>query len=121
MTSTDHSASEPDSGVSASLNAAIEEPVALAPYDPAWPALFEVERARLLDVLPGAFVAIEHIGSTAIPGLMAKPIMDMMAGVDSMATAIGLSVPLRLDREAYTAAKADFVRAVVDGWPPKNR
>ncbi len=27
----------------------------------------------------------------------------------------------RLDREAYTAAKADFVRAVVDGWPPKNR
>ena len=78
----------------ASLNSAINERVALVPYDPAWPGQFEAERNRLLDAFPGAFLAIEHFGSTAVPGLRAKPIIDMLAGVGSMTRADALLDPL---------------------------
>ena len=62
-----------------------EAPVTLVEYDPAWPAEFEKERARLAETL-GEWLAgpIEHIGSTAVPGLGAKPILDIMAPVESL-------------------------------------
>jgi GrpB-like predicted nucleotidyltransferase (UPF0157 family) len=59
---------------------ALDEPVTLAPYDAAWPAAFEAERHRLCEALELAPGAIEHIGSTAVPGLIAKPIVDLMLG-----------------------------------------
>jgi GrpB-like predicted nucleotidyltransferase (UPF0157 family) len=46
-------------------------------YDPTWPAVFERLRARLEPVLAGVAASIEHVGSTAVPGLAAKPIVDM--------------------------------------------
>lgn len=75
-----------------------EAPVELVSYDVAWPARFEEEREQLRRVLtPWLAGPIEHIGSTAIPGLAAKPVIDIMAGVDSLegsrpaiAAAIGL-------------------------------
>jgi GrpB-like predicted nucleotidyltransferase (UPF0157 family) len=51
----------------------------IAEYDPRWPWWFDYERARLALLLDRPFTAHEHIGSTAIPGLPAKPIIDMMA------------------------------------------
>lgn len=52
------------------------------PYDPEWPRRFEVERARLETALaPWLEQGVHHIGSTAVPGLTAKPIIDMIAGV----------------------------------------
>ena len=77
-----------------SLNRAIQEEVALFPYDAAWPTLFKQERDRLLDLFPDEFLAIEHIGSTAVPGLSAKPIIDILAGVESMHRADDLLEPL---------------------------
>jgi GrpB-like predicted nucleotidyltransferase (UPF0157 family) len=68
----------------ASLAAAIDEDVSLRSHDPAWAAAFELESARLRALLPGVFVAIEHIGSTAVPGLAAKPIIDILAAVVSL-------------------------------------
>lgn len=54
------------------------EHVDVAPYDPRWPALFEEERDLLSALLPpDLFTRIEHIGSTAVPGLSAKPVIDM--------------------------------------------
>jgi GrpB-like predicted nucleotidyltransferase (UPF0157 family) len=53
------------------------EPVVLAAYDPAWPAMFERVRERLAAALGEAAVGIEHVGSTAVPGLEAKPILDI--------------------------------------------
>jgi len=67
-----------------SLAAAINERVSLRPPDPAWARAFELERDRLRAVAPGMFVQIEHIGSTAVPGLVAKPIIDILAGVASL-------------------------------------
>jgi GrpB-like predicted nucleotidyltransferase (UPF0157 family) len=62
-----------------------EGTVDVAPYDPSWPRRFEEERALLADVL-AAWLAgpIEHVGSTAVPGLAAKPVVDIMAGVRSL-------------------------------------
>lgn len=77
-----------------SLQQAIGEPVHLAEYDPAWPACFEAERDRLLERFPAALIDVQHIGSTAIPRMPAKPIIDIMAGVASMAMADDLFDPL---------------------------
>ena len=53
------------------------EPIVIVPYDPAWPQMFSAEREVLSRALSkGAFV--EHVGSTAVPGLAAKPIIDIM-------------------------------------------
>jgi len=68
--------------------------VALADYSPAWPRLFEAERGRLEAALGGAAMAIEHIGSTAVPGLPAKPIIDIAAAVASLETVGALVAPL---------------------------
>ena len=61
--------------------AAVDETVTLAPYDTLWPRAFEVERNRICDALELPRDSIEHIGSTAVPGLVAKPVVDMMLGV----------------------------------------
>ncbi|GAB2837465.1 GrpB family protein [Lentzea nigeriaca] len=50
--------------------------IELAEYDVAWPGLYERERERILGVLPGA--ELEHVGSTSVPGLCAKPVIDML-------------------------------------------
>ena len=62
-----------------------EAPVIIAPYDPSWPAAFLEERARLAQVLREWLAGpIEHVGSTAIAGLVAKPVIDIMAAVASL-------------------------------------
>lgn len=67
-----------------SLLAAIHEEVALHEYQSSWPMAFCAERDRLESLLPGAFIELQHIGSTAIQGMPAKPIIDILAGVGSM-------------------------------------
>jgi ribosomal-protein-serine acetyltransferase len=54
-----------------------DEPVEILDYDAAWPASYESERARLAPLLEGA--ELHHFGSTAVPGLAAKPVIDMIA------------------------------------------
>src|SRR5688500_17510540 len=59
------------------------DPIKIVAYDPSWPAAFERERARVAEVLrPGLIGPVEHIGSTSVPGLAAKPIIDMLARVE---------------------------------------
>jgi GrpB-like predicted nucleotidyltransferase (UPF0157 family) len=61
--------------------------VRVVPYSDAWPALYAAEIARLTPLLAAAGVqlAFEHTGSTAVPGLAAKPIVDILAGLASEA------------------------------------
>lgn len=58
----------------------VDEPVHVVDYDSRWPALTRALAEELRQVLP-AGVAIEHIGSTAVPGLAAKPVLDLLVGV----------------------------------------
>jgi GrpB-like predicted nucleotidyltransferase (UPF0157 family) len=80
-------------------HARAEEPIRLVAYDQAWPARFEAERA-LLEKAIGEWIAggIHHIGSTAVPGLEAKPVIDIMAGVADLESSRTCFEPLsRLD------------------------
>jgi len=77
-----------------SLTRAVAEDVRIVPHDSRWAAQFIRERNRLLDLLPGYFAAIEHIGSTAVPELAAKPIIDILAGVSTISEADALLEPL---------------------------
>jgi GrpB-like predicted nucleotidyltransferase (UPF0157 family) len=52
-------------------------PIIVVDYDPHWPATFEILRSPLAEALGGLATAIEHIGSTAVPGLAAKPVIDI--------------------------------------------
>jgi GrpB-like predicted nucleotidyltransferase (UPF0157 family) len=94
-------------------------PVVIQDYDPCWPRLFEALRSRIAAVLESIAEAIEHVGSTAIPGLAAKPIIDMdvlLASDSDLALAIAklasvgyehrgdLGVP---GREAFRAPPQD--------------
>ncbi len=56
--------------------------VRIVDYDESWPARFEIERARIDGALGAVARRVEHVGSTAVPGLAAKPIVDISVGVD---------------------------------------
>ncbi|MBA1394289.1 GrpB family protein, partial [Lactobacillus sp. XV13L] len=68
------------------------QPIKLAGYDPRWPQLFQKERAKIEQALGKTALKIEHVGSTAIPGLSAKPIIDIL-----------LVVPQPADERAYVS------------------
>jgi GrpB-like predicted nucleotidyltransferase (UPF0157 family) len=63
------------------------EPIRLEPYDPSWPSRYEEERA-VLEAAIGEWAVggVHHIGSTAIPGMEAKPIIDILVGVRDLAS-----------------------------------
>lgn len=71
----------------------LEGPILLADYDPAWPALFEREAARIRAALGDDARLVEHAGSTSVPGLAAKPIIDIV-----------LAVPDSADEASYVPA-----------------
>jgi GrpB-like predicted nucleotidyltransferase (UPF0157 family) len=59
--------------------------VALTPYTPEWPTHFQAIREELLSVFAPMVITIEHIGSTSVPGLSAKPVIDVLLGAHSLA------------------------------------
>jgi GrpB-like predicted nucleotidyltransferase (UPF0157 family) len=71
----------------------VREEVTIVPYDPTWPELFRQEKEHLLSCLPKDLIRrVEHFGSTAVPGLAAKPIVDMLVEVtDLQATRIRIA------------------------------
>lgn len=68
--------------------------IILAPYDPAWPALFEEERSRLQAAIGEWAADIQHVGSTAVPGLAAKPIIDIAVHLRAPVDALKCITPL---------------------------
>lgn len=76
----------------------------LVPYDPRWPVAFASEKARLIGALGDRVVAIEHYGSTAVPGLAAKPILDILVGVKPIAAWQSCHDPLLALGYDYAAA-----------------
>ena len=79
----------------------LKEDVAVVPYDPRWRGVFEEEKALLLSCLPKMLVKrIEHFGSTAVPDLAAKPIVDMLVEVTSL-DETRQKVPLIFEPKGY--------------------
>jgi GrpB-like predicted nucleotidyltransferase (UPF0157 family) len=58
--------------------------ITVVPYDPAWPVLFTEEAALIRQTLGESALRIEHVGSTSVPGLAAKPVIDIQVSVPSL-------------------------------------
>lgn len=79
----------------------VQEDVAIAAYDPEWPRAFAAERARLLALRPADLIRrVEHFGSTAVPGLAAKPIVDMLVEVTDLDACKARIAPI-LEAQGY--------------------
>lgn len=83
------------------------EPSELTAYSPLWPAVFDLEKRRLLELFNDA-VMVEHVGSTAIPGMAAKPVIDVLLGAPSLALIEGRIPALLADGYRYVP---EFERA----------
>jgi len=95
--------------------------VRIVPYDPAWPALFVAEARRLREALDLDLVlGIEHFGSTAVPGLAAKPIIDILIAVGLLARAKAATIePIIALGYVYWAENPKRDRMFfVKGMPP---
>ncbi len=75
--------------------------IIMAAYDSGWPAAFQQEQARIAGALGDAFVSLEHVGSTAVPGLTAKPIIDIMVGVRDLSMGERHVEPLEAQSYVY--------------------
>ena len=69
-------------------------PVVIVEYDPDWPLRFEAARSAIKKAVGPLLLSIEHVGSTAVPGLAAKPIIDIMPGVRSFEDGFACVEPL---------------------------
>jgi GrpB-like predicted nucleotidyltransferase (UPF0157 family) len=97
------------------------KPIVIADYDPSWPQTFRDERALVYETAGRElFVRIEHVGSTAVPGLAAKPIIDMMPGVRSLAD-VTPDVIARLDRIGWEyVPEYERPNGVDEGMPDRR-
>ena len=111
-------------------------PIEVVAYDARWPALADAARDELVTALPGVFVEIEHIGSTSVPGLAAKPIIDLMAAAGSLSGVTEQDPTLRTlgyerhetgmpgrlfyrrDRDGRRTHQLHVV--TMDSWPTRN-
>ena len=83
------------------IEEAFREEISIAPYDPEWPNLYENQAVFLRSKLPRSVVIkIEHFGSTAVPGLPAKPVFDVLVQVSSLEETKEQVVPI-LEAEGY--------------------
>src|SRR2546425_4076862 len=81
----------------------VREEITISPYDPRWPESFRQEKEHLQSCLPKDLVRrIEHFGSTAVPGLAAKPIVDMLVEVSDLEATRDRIAPV-LDRATITS------------------
>lgn len=95
--------------------------IEIVPYDPKWPGLFTQEKEALRQALGGfRGLRIEHFGSTAVPGLAAKPVIDILAGVSSKGDWPRMVQPL--EALGYVHGPGAFDDAIrwffVKGMPP---
>jgi GrpB-like predicted nucleotidyltransferase (UPF0157 family) len=65
--------------------ATLPDAIELSAYSPMWPVVFDIEKGRLTEIFGADSVLIEHVGSTAVPGLGARPIVDILLGAPTLA------------------------------------
>ncbi len=99
-------------------------PLKIVAYDSNWPNLFEKEKKLIFETVGHIVVRAEHIGSTAVPGLGAKPIIDILAAVNHLDQAKLCIEPLKLigyEYEPELEAQIPERRFFNKGKPPKDQ
>jgi GrpB-like predicted nucleotidyltransferase (UPF0157 family) len=85
----------------------MSDPITVVSYDPAWPELFGQLGPRLRAALGGVALRIDHIGSTAVPGLAAKPIVDVQISVERLEPVVPFRSPLEAAGFRYRATNTE--------------
>lgn len=94
----------------------------LEPYDARWPDMYRAERERIEKLIPFTPLAIEHMGSTSVPGLSAKPVIDIIVLIDDIEDMSPHIPPLEAIGYSYWAANPDTSKLfLVKGLPPAPR
>ena len=105
---------------------AMKVPVKIASYDAKWPVIYAREKDLILGVIDGKVAGIEHVGSTAVPGLGAKPIVDIMVGLEKLSEAKDCVEPLKRIGYEYVPEyekeipERRYFRKGPDGVPNKH-
>ena len=98
--------------------------IVIGDYDPQWPILYEKEREEILNVIGHIALEIEHMGSTAVQGLGAKPIIDIMVAIDHLSDTEKCIEPLRSIGYKYVPEHEEEIpwrRFFNKGRPPKEQ
>ncbi len=97
--------------------------VLVVEYNSQWPTMYEEEKSRILEAIGDELVAVEHVGSTSVPGLPAKPVIDIMAGVRRLEDAERCIGPLASLGFEYVPEYEEFIpeRRYFRKGPPEAR
>ena len=87
----------------------MSSPIQIVDYDPKWPAMYDLEKDLILATVGGVVIGLEHVGSTAVPGLGAKPIIDIMAAVRTIDDVVEIIEPLSRIGYAYVPEYEEFI------------
>ena len=95
----------------------------VVPYDPLWPVLFEGERTRITSVVGDLVAGVHHVGSTSIPGMAAKPILDIAVLLREFEDGERCIDPLESIGYTHRGLNDDIPgdRFLVKGHPPQER
>src|SRR6266545_2927122 len=88
----------------------MSDPITVVAYDPAWPEIFGQLGTQLRAALGGVALRIDHIGSTAVPGLAAKPIVDVQISVERLEPVEPFRSPLEVAGFRYRAANTERIK-----------
>jgi GrpB-like predicted nucleotidyltransferase (UPF0157 family) len=99
--------------------APVADPIVIVDYDPEWPMEFDRLRERIGRGVGEILVSVEHVGSTAVPGLAAKPVIDLVVVVQpgDMKTAIGRLAAIGYVHEGDGGVEGREVFGVPQGEP----
>ena len=97
------------------------QPIVIAAYDPDWPALFQDLGRGLRGTLGLTALRIDHIGSTAVPGLAAKPVIDIQVSVGALEPAGQFRMPLELAGWTFRADNDDRTKRYFREAPGARR
>jgi GrpB-like predicted nucleotidyltransferase (UPF0157 family) len=99
----------------------MSDPITVVSYDPVWPELFRQLGAQLRAALGGVALRIDHIGSTAVPGLAAKPIVDVQITVARLEPVEPFRLPLEAAGFRYRAANTERTKRYFRESPGRRR
>ncbi len=99
----------------------VDGPVVLAEYDPRWPAIYEDHAARIRVTLGDRVRLLEHVGSTAVPALAAKPIIDIQISVASLDPVAPFLQPLQASGLRCVADNAELTKRFFREQPGGRR
>jgi GrpB-like predicted nucleotidyltransferase (UPF0157 family) len=97
------------------------DPVVVVPYDPEWPGFFRALGTSLREALGAVALRIDHIGSTAVPGLAAKPVIDVQISVTSLERLDEYRLPLEQLGFVYRADNPERTKRYFREMPGQRR